>query len=707
MAAQGGVTGQRFPRLDAVAKVTGQAKYTYDINLPDIVKHTGKQIWKEMLFGKILRCPLPHARVRRIDTSKAEKLPGVRAVLVIAGEGSELRYAGEAVAAVAAVSEEVAEDAIRLIEVEYEPLPFEVDTQRAYEKGMRGTPRVQRQGRGEEGLDEAEVTVEVTLRTPVHIHTPLEAHGSVVGWEAPDQVIAYDSTQALFAVRDSLAKTLNLPPDKVRAICEYMGGGFGSKLWMHHYTPIAARLSRMAGGVPVKLMLSRKEVFLTTGNNPDSVQNIRIGAKKDGTFVAFVRRAYGTAGVGGGFSLPGPVYQFQHYYDEQIDVFVNAGPGAPFRAPGWPQSVFAIESAIDELARALNMDPLELRLKNDPNEIRQKQWLIGAERIGWKQKWQPWGSQTGVKRRGLGCAASAWGGGGGPGSQPEVRIYPDGRVEVLLGTQDIGTGTRTVVGAAAAEALGLTPEFLRSEKFVVQVGDTRFGYSGTSGGSVTTATVFPAVYDAGEKALRRLLEVVAPKLGVTPEELVSRGGRIFVKENPQKGLTWEEATKLLTEPISVRGQWRPGLSGSGVAGAQFAEVEVDTETGKVKVLKIVAVHDCGRVVNLLTAENQVMGGVVMGLSLALLEGRVMDRQTGRMLNSNMEGYKLAAMMEMPEIEVVMLDMPERGVIGLGEPPIIPTAAAIANAIANALGVRITSLPITPDKVLAALGKVKT
>ncbi|MCS7186481.1 MAG: xanthine dehydrogenase family protein molybdopterin-binding subunit [Armatimonadetes bacterium] len=706
MAAQGGVTGRRFPRLDAVAKVTGQAKYTYDINLPDIIKHTGKQDWKEMLYGKILRCPLPHARVRRIDTSKAEKLSGVRAVLVIAGEGTELRYAGEAVAAVAAVSEEIAEDALRLIEVEYESLPFEVDTQRAYEKGMRGTPRVQRQGRGEEGLSEAEVTVEVTLRTPVHIHTPLEAHGSVVGWEAPDRVVAYDSTQALFSVRDGLARALNISPDRVRAICEYMGGGFGSKLWMHHYTPVAARLSRMAGGVPVKLMLSRKEVFLTTGNNPDSVQNIRIGAKKDGTFVAFVRRAYGTAGVGGGFSLPGPIYRFQHYYDEQTDVFVNAGPGAPFRAPGWPQSVFAIESAIDELARALNMDPLELRLKNDPNEIRQKQWLIGAERIGWKQKWQPWGSQKGVKRRGLGCAASAWGGGGGPGSQPEVRIHPDGRVEVLLGTQDIGTGTKTVVGAAAIEALGLTPEFLRSEKFVVQIGDTRLGRSGTSGGSVTTATVFPATYDAAERALQQLLKIVGSKLNVAPEQLVAKGGRIFVKDNPQKGLSWEEATKLLTEPISARGQWRPGLSGSGVAGAQFAEVEVDTETGKVKVLKVVAVHDCGRVVNFLTAETQVIGGVVMGISLALLEGRVMDRQIGRMLNPNMENYKLAAMLEMPEVEVVFLDMPERGVIGLGEPPVIPTAAAIANAVANALGIRINSLPITPDKVLVALGKAK-
>ncbi|MGQ9729614.1 MAG: xanthine dehydrogenase family protein molybdopterin-binding subunit, partial [Candidatus Fervidibacter sp.] len=505
---QGGVTGQRIPRLDAVAKVTGQAKYTADINLPDLNNRAGKSVWDKILFGKILRCPLPHARIRRIDISKAEKLAGVRAVLVIAGKGAELRYAGEAVAAVAADREEIAEDALRLIEVEYEPLPFEVDTQRAYEKGQRSSPQVQRRGRGEEGLDEADVTVEVTLSTPVHIHTPLEAHGSVVGWETPEQVLAFDSTQALFAVRNSLAKELNLPPEKVRVICEYMGGGFGSKLWMHHYTPIAARLSRMAGGLPVKLVLSRNEVFLTTGNNPDSVQTIRIGAKKDGTFVAFVRRAYGTGGVGGGFGLPGPVYQFAHYYDEQTNVFTNAGPSAPFRAPGWPQSVFAIESAIDELARALNMDPLELRLKNDPNKIRQKQWLIGAERIGWKQKWQPWGSQTGVKRRGLGCAASAWGGGGGPGSQPEVRIHRDGQVEVLLGTQDIGTGTRTVVGIAAAEALGLTPDFVRSEKFKVQIGDTLLGYSGTSGGSVTTATVFPAVYDAAEKALKRLLEIV-------------------------------------------------------------------------------------------------------------------------------------------------------------------------------------------------------
>ncbi|MCS7264429.1 MAG: xanthine dehydrogenase family protein molybdopterin-binding subunit [Armatimonadetes bacterium] len=707
MAAQGGVTGQRIPRLDAIAKVTGQAKYTADINLPDIVKDTGKKDWEGMLFGKILRCPLPHARIRRIDISKAEKLPGVRAVLVIAGEGAELRYAGEAVAAVAAVSEEIAEDAIRLIQVEYESLPFEVDTERAYEKGMRGTPRVNRWGNGEDGFKEADATVEVNVKTLVQIHTPLEAHGSVIGWEATDRVIAYDSTQVLFAVRDSLARELNLPPERVRLICEHMGGGFGSKLWMHQHVPIAARLSRMAGGLPVKLVLSRKEVFLTTGNNPDSVQHIRIGAKKDGTFVAFYRRSYGTGGVGGGADLPGPYYRFPHGYIEHVDVFTNAGPSAPLRAPKHPQAVFGIESAIDELARVLGIDPVELRIKNDPNEIRRKEWQIGAEKIGWKEKWQPWGSQKGVKRRGLGCAASAWGGGGGPGSQAEVRIHRDGRVEVLLGTQDIGTGTRTVVGIAAAEALGLTPEFMRSDKFVVYIGDTRLGRSGGSGGSVTAASVYPAVYDAAEKALRRLLDIVAPKLGVSADQLSARGGRIFVRDNPQKGLSWEEATKLLpTQLISERGEWRRGLTGSGVGGVQFAEVEVDTETGKVRVLKVVAVHDCGRVINRLTAEGQIIGGVMQGLSFALLEGRIMDRQTGRMVNPNMENYKIAAAFETPEIEAILLDMPERGVIGLGEPPIIPTAAAIANAVANALGIRITSLPITPDKVLAALGKAK-
>ncbi|MCS7222977.1 MAG: xanthine dehydrogenase family protein molybdopterin-binding subunit [Armatimonadetes bacterium] len=693
------VRGQRIPRLDAPAKVTGRAKYTYDVD------QTSDPRLKGMLYGAILRSRLPRARIRRIDTSKAEKMPGVRAVMSLVGEGAEVQYAGEALAAVAAETWEQAKDALSAIEVEYEPLPFEVDTDRAYEKGLRSSPRVERRGRGEDGFDEADVVVEATYRTPVQIHTPLETHGSVVVWTGPSQVVVYDSTQVLFSVRDSLARELNLPPENVQVICEYMGGGFGSKLWMQHYTPIAARLSRKAGA-PVKLMLSREEDFLATGNNPDAVQTIRIGAKKDGTFVAFSRRSYGTGGVGGGADLPAPVYRFPHLYLEHVDVTTNAGPAAPLRAPKWPQAAFGVDSAIDELAAKLGMDPVELRIKNDPSEIRRKEWQIGAERIGWKEKWRPWGSHKGVLRRGLGCGASAWGGGGGPGSVAEVEIFRDGSVVVRLGTQDIGTGTKTVVGIAAADGLGLTPEFLRSDQFRVYIGDTRLGRSGGSGGSTTAASVYPAVYDAADKALARLKEFVAKKLGVPADRLVSQGGRIFDKQNPTKGLTWGEATRLLpTEAISQRGEWRPGMTGSGVAGCQFAEVEVDTETGIVRVVKVVAVHDCGAVINRLTAESQVIGGVTQGISFALLEGRLMDWQTGLMINADLENYKLAGAFEVPEIDVVLLDMPERGVIGLGEPPIIPTAAAIANAVANALGVRVRELPITPDKVLKALGKV--
>ncbi len=692
--------GKPIPRLDAAAKVTGKAKYTYDAD------ETADPRLKGMLYGAILRCPLARARVRKIDAAEAEKMPGVAAVLVLAGEGTELNFAGDAVAAVAADSAERAEDGVQAIHVEYEGLPFVVNTDGAYKKGLRSAPRVQTRGRGEAGFDEAEVVVEATYRTPVQIHTPLEPHGSVVLWGKDNRVVVYDSTQVLFSVRDSLARELQLPPENVEVICEYMGGGFGSKLWMQNYTVIAARLSQKAGNRPVKLMLSRQEDFLSTGNNPDSVQTIRIGAKKDGTFVAFSRRSYGTGGVGGGADLPGPVYRFSHLYIEHTDVTTNAGPAAPLRAPKWPQAVFAIESAIDELAEKLGMDPVDLRIKNDPNEIRQKEWRIGAERIRWKEKWRPWGSDKGVVRRGLGCAASAWGGGGGPGSVAEVEIFRDGSVAVRLGTQDIGTGTRTVVGIAAAEALGLTPEFLQSSQFRVYIGSTRLGRSGGSGGSTTAASVYPAVYDAAEKALRRLKDLVSRKLGVPADRLVSQEGRLFDKQNPSHGLGWKEATRLIpTEVISERGEWRPGLSGSGVGGCQFAEVEVDTETGIVRVIKVIAVHDCGAVVNRLTAESQIIGGVTQGISFALLEGRVMDDETGLMVNADLENYKLAGSFEVPEIEAVLLDMPERGVIGLGEPPIIPTAGAIANAVAHALGVRVRELPITPDKVLKALAKV--
>lgn len=356
---------------------------------------------------------------------------------------------------------------------------------------------------------------------------------------------------------------------------------------------------------------------------------------------------------------------------------------------------------MDDLAAKLGIDPLEFRLKNDPNPVRQAEYRLGAERIRWERR-QQMGSRTpGVVKRGLGVASAIWGGGGGAGSRPTVRIEPDGSVEVRLGTQDLGTGTRTLVAAVVAEELGLDVKQVRA-----LIGDTDYGYSGASGGSTTAASVAPAVKMAAMGARERLLATVSSHLQANPADLVFAEGKVFVRDNPDKSLTWKQACALLgREGIEVQGEWNPNLQGSGVAGCQFAEVEVDTETGKVRVVKIVAIQDCGLVVNRLAVESQIYGGVVQGLAMALHEQRLYDAQTGRMLNADLENYKLPGSLDIPDIEAIVYDNPTGRVSGVGEPPVIPTAAAIANAVFHAIGKRISTLPITPARVLEALGKV--
>jgi xanthine dehydrogenase YagR molybdenum-binding subunit len=355
------------------------------------------------------------------------------------------------------------------------------------------------------------------------------------------------------------------------------------------------------------------------------------------------------------------------------------------RAPGHPVASFGMESILDELAKKLDLDPIEIRLKNDPSEIRRREYAIGAEKFGWKSKYRKPGASPGPVKVGVGCAASAWNSGMNRNSHAELQINSDGTVEVHVGTQDLGTGSRTVVQVIAAEMLGVD-----LAQVSAVVGDSRFPQSPASGGSTSTSSIAPAVYDACEKALEELKKVS----GVTDP----------------RGAAWKGAcAKLGSATLQVRGSWREGLSmggGSvGQGGVQFAEVEVDTETGFVKVRKVLVVQDCGVVVNRLTCESQINGGVIMGLGYALYGERVMDRKSGVVLNPNFETYKLPGAADIPEIEIVLLDQPERGVIGVGEPCTVPTASAIANAVANALGVRIPSLPITPDKVLAALGLV--
>jgi xanthine dehydrogenase YagR molybdenum-binding subunit len=679
------VIGQATQRVDAPAKVTGAAKYSSDVQ-PD-----------GWLYGMIFRSRWPAAKVTGINIEKAKQIPGIKAVVVERGGERTVRFYGEELAAVAGTSKQACLDALLAIEVEATPLPFVVKEEKARnpdaprvwpDAANLSEPNVREKGDVEKAFAAAAAVVEGFFTTPTQLHQPLETHGNTVS-VTYDGVTCWASTQGIFSVRDGLADYLEVPHEKVRVITDYMGGGFGAKFGPGAEGGLAGRLSK-AAGAPVKIMLTRFDQSLAVGNRPSSFQQIKLGADADGKFVAFEMDSFGTAGIGagassagggGGAGFPAPyIYTVPNIRVRQSSVAINAGQARAFRAPGHPIASFGMESIVDALAAKLKMDPVELRLKNDPNKIRQHEYAVGIERFGWKQKYKPPGSSLGPIKLGIGCAGATWGG-GGRGSEADVQINPDGSVQVRCGTQDLGTGTRTLVAIVAAEVFGLKPE-----QVTAKIGDTQFPPSGGSGGSSSAASVCPAIFDACTNALQDLQK----KTGVADA----------------RGSNWVAACrKLGVNPLTSHGKWQEGLSSSGAGGVQFAEVEVDTETGFVKVRKILCVQDCGLVVDKLTCETQINGGVIMGLGYALYEERVMDSATGVVLNPNFETYKLPNFADVPEIEVILLDMPERGVIGIGEPATIPTAGAIANAVANAIGVRVSSLPMTPARVLAALGKV--
>jgi xanthine dehydrogenase YagR molybdenum-binding subunit len=678
--------GSHHTRIDAPAKVTGAAKYSSDVQ-PD-----------GWLYGMILRSKWPKAKITNIKLEKARKIPGIKAAIPAREGERTVRYYGEELAAVAGITRQACEDALRVIEVEAKELPFVVKEEEAKdedaprvweEKPNLSKPSAQEKGEVDAAFGECAAVVEGSYITPVQLHHPLETHGNTISW-TEEEVTAWSSTQGITSVHDDLTKNLKVPGNKVRVISEFMGGGFGAKFGLGVEGGLAARLSQ-AANAPVKLMLPRFDEALAVGNRPSSFQKIKLGAKADGTLHAFDLESYGTAGIGsggssegggGGAEFPAPyIYKIPNTRKKQSGVAINAGSARAFRAPGHPTASFGMESILDELAVKMDIDPVELRIKNDPSEVRQKEYRLGAEKFGWKEKYKKAGSSPGPIKTGVGCAGATWGG-GGRGTKAEAQINPDGSVEIRCGTQDLGTGSKTVIALIAADLLGLKPE-----QIVVRVGDTRFPPSGGSGGSTTTASVAPAIHNVCTKAL---------------EELQKQTGVADAR-----GQNWQAACKKLgVNPLTVSGQWQEGLSSSGAGGVQFAEVEVDTETGFTRVKKITCVQDGGLFVSKLTAESQVNGGIIMGIGYALYEERVMDRTSGVVLNPNFETYRLAGLADVPEIEVILLDMPERGVIGIGEPVTIPTASAVANAVANALGVRVSRLPITPARVLEALGKTK-
>ncbi len=704
--------GHYTARIDGEKIVTGQAPYTHDIKL------------KDMLIGKILRSPHAKAEVLSVDLSTAEGLKDVKAVLQV--NRGNILYAGQQVAAVAAVDEKTAEMALRMIRVEYNPLPFVVTEEKAREDGAPQVyddrPNVQQRrgynrGDVEAGLAEADAIIERTYKTPIEIHQPAETHASIAMWKG-ERLTIWDSTQGIHSIRDGIAEQLQMPATRVKVIKRYMGGGFGSKLSLSEHTVVAALLAK-AAKKPVKIALSRQDNSLCVGNRPSSHQTYKGGVKKDGTLTALALLNYTSGGLRGGDRASEPiidVYSCPNVEVEEYNIFTNTGPARPTRAPGLVQGTFGFEGFIDELANEIDMDPLELRKKNYSTKNRgdtgipysskglDQCYEIGAKEIGWERRNKTPGDGTGRMRRGIGMASGIWWGAGVPGTLADIKLHPDGSVEAICGTQDIGCGTRTHMAVVAAETLGLDPEDI-----TIKLGNSDYPWAPISGGSLTTPSVAPAVRDAALKAAGHLREMAASKLKVPTSNIILEDKRLFDKDNPENGVGFKEILEDLSHETVFHGE-RKGLP-EGYAyntfGAHFVEVEVDTVSGKIKVIKVVAAHDSGRIINKLTAESQVIGGVTQGLSTALFEQRIMDDTTGRMVNPNFRDYKIATSMDIPEIVPLFVDLIDPrinilGTKGLGEPPRIPIAGAIGNAVYNAIGVHIREIPMTPDKVLRAL-----
>jgi xanthine dehydrogenase YagR molybdenum-binding subunit len=680
-----------IPRSDGPAKTTGTAIYTYDVRLPG------------MVHGRFVVSPYAHARAAKIDTSVAEKVKGVLAVIPF---GAEVRYEGEPVVAIAASTVEAAEDAIRAVKIQWEVLPhvvtFEDATKADAAKIFPQAPQIRKKGNRDQVADElkqSDALVEATYTTPTLHHCCLETHGVVVDYRGGDEATVYCTTQGTFTIPGDSARELGLQRSKVTGIVHHMGGGFGSKFGIGIAGQWGCRLSKQLG-VPVKMMLTRRDEFLAAGNGPGSVQVFKAGVSKAGKLVAVDVVQHGLGGVGRG-NIGAQPYQYkaEHVYSEQSPVYTNEDSAVAMRAPGFPQASFAMESLMDELAEKIGMDPVEFRKNNVTDPAWHRQLDRGAKEIGWeRRKMKAASVGEGSLRRGMGCGIGAWGGGGRPDCVVDVLIGQDGSVTASVGTQDLGTGTRTYVRAIVAEELGLNYEDVHEK-----IGDSRLGNANSSGGSTTAASLAPAVKVAAYNARIAMGKRVAGLLGAEPDAVLFANREIA---GNGKSLTWAQACAALpTAGLSARGEWQSQLSGNGAHGASFAEVEVDMETGHVRVIKMCHVQDGGLPLNRLAMESQINGGMIQSMGMALYEGRVMDADLGVMLNSAFNDYKLPGCLEIPELVPIIDDGDERPVvIGIAEPANIPGVGAVANAVYNACGVRVRELPITPDKILAGLNK---
>ncbi|MCH2517763.1 MAG: xanthine dehydrogenase family protein molybdopterin-binding subunit [Dehalococcoidia bacterium] len=753
------VVGTRPIRHDGADKVTGQAKYGADIILPGL------------LHGKILRSPHAHARIKSIDTSKAEVAPGVQAVVTSAdweqptgkvedlAEGSihnlrfmsnnilaygKVLYKGHAVAAVAAANPHQAEEALALIDVDYEVLTPVHNFREAMKEGAPllherletlSDPGLRaggyksdedtamgsnvanhfefRVGDVEKGFQEADVIVEKETNTaPVH-QGYIEPHTGTAMWQPDGSLTVWSSTQGHFNARDLLSRLLNLPVSKIRVIPMEIGGGFGAKGILYS-EPVAALLAGKAGR-PVKVTMSRTEVFEASG--PTSATNIKIklGATNDGKLVAAEAHLIYESGAFPGSPVPGGCncimgpYDIPNTYLEGSDVLVNHPKSAAYRAPGAPAAAFAMETAIDELCEKLGTDPLEFRLLNSAKEGTRRATGPLMPKVGLVETVQAakdhphYATPLEGPYRGRGVASGFWGNGTGPASAMAM-VNTDGTVSLVEGSADL-SGTRVVFAQQLAEVLGIPAEEIKPT-----VGDTEaIGFTSNSGGSGATFKSGWAVYEAGQDIKRQMIQRAAKIWDIPEEDVEFTDGVLQHKSDTELKLTFRQLAARQNAtggPITGRAGVNPGGAGPCLA-THIVDVEVDPETGKVEILRYTAVQDAGKAIHPGYVEGQIQGGAVQGIGWALNEEYFFNDQ-GHMANATFLDYRMPTALDLPMIDTVIVEVPNPahpfGVRGTGEVPIVPPLAAVSNAIYHAVGVRVNELPMSPGAVLEAMWK---
>lgn len=719
--------GKDIPRIDGLAKATGQAKYSADINTPGTT------------FAKLLTSNIAYGTIKSLNIEPAKKVPGVRAVYVFptaynieTGESMVIPYDGWPIVAVAADRPEIAADGVRAIEIEYEPLPFFVD-----DSDLEGAVKLDKENRDAEGnLKEGKIArakpkgerkrgdVEAALKNAAVVHKGhygihsishmcLEPHGSHCEWVGDDQLEVHLSTQNVSGTPGGFAGQFGLDQSAVHVQAHYEGGGFGSKFAPGIWGLACAHLAKQAGR-PVRLMLDRATELKIAGSRPSGYINVTVGADSEGNITAWDSQRWGTNGLSGG-AVSGVLpymYSFPNSRNQETGLACNTGLNQAWRAPNHPQLCALSQTAMDDVAAKLGMDSYDLFMKNlkyvsgkknGRPEVYAAEMKIAAKMIDWKAKWHPHGKGggRGPIKRGLGMAMHTWGGGAGP-CTCLVKVHPDGSVETFLGSQDIGTGTRTVIAIVLAETFGITLGDVK-----VNLGSSKYPKSSGSGGSITVGGVSGTNRRAAQSALWKIFDLVAAKYKVDAATLKARGGKIV--SGDKVICSWKQAASLVGPmALEVVGERETdALTSVQVGGVQMADVSVDTETGKVRINEFVCVQDCGLIIDELTARSQVLGGMIMGISYALSEERIMDNRTGRYLNADLENYKLPRIGDIGSLKVKMYQPASeynRGVVGLGEPPVISPGATISNAVANAIGVRVPVLPMTPQRVLEALQK---